>query len=181
MPTPNSPTLTYTVRSLPASADQPQITVKRDRQRARPLEMPPSTLPAESPAAQIATTILTHYFQVHENESPDHAAALAAKHRTAISRLISARLARNAAGSVTLSDAEIASHVLAHIISPPTDHWVARYSVESSNGDTLYTVAQKDDGTWGCNCWIWKKTRSDCKHIQAVRANPACFPYQPTR
>ena len=180
MPTPNPPALTYTVRPTPAPDGRLRITVKRGRQRAQALEAFVPTGPTDSPFAPIATTILTHYFQVHEHESPDRAATLAAKHRTAISRLISARLARNPSGVATLSDSEIASHLLTHIISPPVDHWIARYSVESSNGDKLYTVAKKDDGTWGCTCPVFKFRHIECKHIQAVQANPSWFPFQPT-
>lgn len=49
--------------------------------------------------------------------------------------------------------------------------WKERYEVQSHTDVTKrYTVARKDDGSWGCSCprWIFGKPRSNCKHILAM-------------
>ena len=44
--------------------------------------------------------------------------------------------------------------------------WTNRFMVPStSKPDTYYRVAQrKTDGSWGCDCWAWKRRRK-CKHL----------------
>jgi hypothetical protein len=54
--------------------------------------------------------------------------------------------------------------------------WVKRWSVAShTDPHTKYTVALKDDGTFGCTCGAWKFQRKKlpdghCKHINALIA-----------
>lgn len=44
--------------------------------------------------------------------------------------------------------------------------WTNRFMVPStSKPGEYYRVAQrKDDGTWGCDCWAWRRKRQ-CKHL----------------
>lgn len=54
--------------------------------------------------------------------------------------------------------------------------WVNRWEIESPDSGKLYIVAQKADGSFGCDCpaWKFKKAdangrRPDCKHILCVK------------
>lgn len=51
--------------------------------------------------------------------------------------------------------------------------WVEKYEVESlTTPGKTYTVARKENGSWGCGCprWIFGRPRTDCKHILAMIA-----------
>lgn len=51
--------------------------------------------------------------------------------------------------------------------------WVNRWIVESETSDRQYTVGQKEDGSFGCDCPAWKfkkAPRPDCKHIIGLKA-----------
>lgn len=53
-----------------------------------------------------------------------------------------------------------------------TNPWIKKWSVEGSLGD-VYTVGQRADGSYGCDCkgWKFKKApKPDCKHIRAIKA-----------
>ena len=63
-------------------------------------------------------------------------------------------------GDVANIAAKIGSSVM-----PDNDQWTNRFTVKSSSSDKIYTVAQRrSDGTWGCDCWGWKRHRH-CKHL----------------
>lgn len=53
--------------------------------------------------------------------------------------------------------------------------WIKRWYILSSNGIDYYTVAQAEDGSWGCSCPAWKFRRLECKHIKAVKVNPDAY------
>jgi hypothetical protein len=179
MPTSETPALTYVVRPTRAQTGSLRVSVKDGQGRSRTLGVCASTEPGKSPFGSIGVTILTHYFQTQKHEPRHRAATLATHHHGAISRLISARLTRRT--TATLTDSEIAAHLLKHIMSPPIDHWIHRYSVPSSSGDASYTVAEKDDGTWGCTCPVYKFRHIECKHIEAAKSHPAWYPFQSLR
>jgi len=49
--------------------------------------------------------------------------------------------------------------------------WLARWSVASaSQGNVVYIVARRGDGSMGCTCkgWIYHPSRPQCRHIRAV-------------
>jgi hypothetical protein len=51
--------------------------------------------------------------------------------------------------------------------------WVNRWEVISPTSGRKYTVGQKSDGTFGCDCPAWKfkkAPRPDCKHILYLKA-----------
>jgi hypothetical protein len=54
------------------------------------------------------------------------------------------------------------------------DQWMNRFMVPStSKPDVFYRVAQrKSDGSWGCDCWAWKRRRK-CKHLTDILARLA--------
>ncbi len=178
MPSRESPVVTYTVRPRCTHPDSFRVSVKAGQSRSRTLGVCATDPmdPGKSPLGSISVTILTHYFEIQKHEPRQRAATLATHHHDAISRLISARLTRRT--TATLTDSEIAAHLLKHIITPPVDHWIHRYSVPSSRSDALYTVAEKDDGTWGCTCPVFKFRHIECKHIEAVKCHPAWYPFQ---
>lgn len=174
----DTPDLTYTIllgKSHPAT-----ITVRDGKGRPHTLTAisPGSADGNRSSAPDIASAILADYFQRTDHITPDTAAGRAFAHRAALSRVISSRLS-HATGPISVSAADIAKHLLMHILSPPTDRYIHRYSVPGSNGDTTYTVAERDDDEWTCSCPRWKFKRESCKHIAAVQANPAWYPYEP--
>ena len=48
--------------------------------------------------------------------------------------------------------------------------WINRWKIESSSeSDKYYTVAENDEGEFGCDCPIWKYQRRECDHIMMVR------------
>lgn len=49
------------------------------------------------------------------------------------------------------------------------DKWVHRWFV--GDGHKKYTVAMKEDGSFGCDCPQWKFRREECKHIKKVNEN----------
>lgn len=62
--------------------------------------------------------------------------------------------------------------------------WIDRWEVKGSKGD-LWTVAKKQDGTYGCSCPGWKfkpKPKPNCKHIRAIitAMNMGVIPAQKT-
>lgn len=176
----DTPDLTYSI--LLSKSHPSTITVRDGTGRPHTLTAvhPGSGQGNRSPAPDIASSILADYFQRTDHITPDAAADRAFAHRAALSRVISSRLS-HATGPVTVSAADIARHLLKNILSPPTDRYIHRYSVPSSNGDTTYTVAERDDGEWTCSCPRWKFKRESCKHIAAAQANPDWYPYEPPR
>ena len=51
--------------------------------------------------------------------------------------------------------------------------WTRKWKVAGT--DREWTVAQAEDGTFGCSCPRWKFKREECHHITQVRANPEAF------
>lgn len=48
--------------------------------------------------------------------------------------------------------------------------WVKQWDCPShSDPDKKYVVSQAEDGTFGCDCPVWKFRRQECKHIQQVK------------
>lgn len=48
--------------------------------------------------------------------------------------------------------------------------WVKQWDVPShSNPKKKYVVSKADDGTFGCDCPVWKFRRQECKHIEQVK------------
>lgn len=147
-------------------------TITRPDQPLDPLEPRPSL------AQALAETILTDYFE-HTNGVGPQVQALARSHTTTLSRLLSARLTATTTHAITLTAKEISGRILTHIFSPPTDHWIARYSIPRSTGTGTWTVAQHKNGSWGCSCPRYRFKREQCKHIDEVQAHPDWYPYQP--
>jgi hypothetical protein len=58
--------------------------------------------------------------------------------------------------------------------------WITRWLVRSRTTNKIYTVAMKEDGSWGCDCPAWKFAKApkpDCKHILATkRSEPEITP-----
>ena len=59
-------------------------------------------------------------------------------------------------------------------IETPNDVWIKRWSVVGTSGKN-YTVALKNDGTYGCDCPSWKfqkknlsGQRNPCQHILRI-------------
>ncbi len=56
------------------------------------------------------------------------------------------------------------------------EYWLRRWTVESSAGNAVYTVAVNRVGEWGCSCpgWVHQAAptgrRSACKHIGTLRS-----------
>jgi hypothetical protein len=50
------------------------------------------------------------------------------------------------------------------------DNWVHRWFVNTHAGKQ-YTVAMREDGSFGCSCPAWKFRREECKHIQKINEN----------
>ncbi len=169
------PSLIYTIH-LAAGAPT-AITVHAGANRPKTIASIGPLDQDRSPVGEIASAILTHYLRATEHLTSEAAADRARSHKTALSRVISARLA-HATAAATLTASDIAGYLMQHVFSPPADHWVERYSVPSSDGERLYTVAKKDDGTWGCTCPHYTNRHVACKHIQAAQARPAWYPYQ---
>lgn len=49
--------------------------------------------------------------------------------------------------------------------------WVKKWQVKStSSKNKTYTVAQDEDGNYGCSCPAWTRMRRECKHIRMVQA-----------
>jgi hypothetical protein len=131
----------------------------------------------QSLTSALSRAILEHYFQATAGDSRETAHTKAFEHRTALSHVLGTKLKE---GRGTLTDSEVANALFGLTLNPPKDPWVARYSVPSdSNPDKYYTVAKKQDGTWACPCWPWKRTRTDCKHIQRAQQRPDWYPYRP--
>lgn len=56
------------------------------------------------------------------------------------------------------------------------DRWIFRWQVPSqSDTNKHYTVAVDAGGTYGCDCWAYRRNRS-CKHIDEVKMNPSVYP-----
>lgn len=51
-----------------------------------------------------------------------------------------------------------------------TDKWVKRWDVPSSKGTKTYVVAIDGQGAYGCSCPHWTNRRTDCRHIDEVKA-----------
>jgi hypothetical protein len=70
-----------------------------------------------------------------------------------------------------ITDREQVAQIAAQIGSsllPDNRDWHNRFTVESaSSPNTLYVVAQRRDGVWGCSCWGWKRHRH-CKHLADI-------------
>lgn len=48
--------------------------------------------------------------------------------------------------------------------------WINRWKIESDNTiGKYYTVAENDEGEFGCDCPIWKYRRIECHHIREVK------------
>jgi len=48
--------------------------------------------------------------------------------------------------------------------------WINRWRIQSSSkSNKYYTVAENDEGEFGCDCPIWKFQRVECSHIQIVK------------
>jgi len=48
--------------------------------------------------------------------------------------------------------------------------WINRFMVKSTSSSSVYRVAQRrSDGSWGCDCWGWKRHRK-CKHLTDILA-----------
>lgn len=50
------------------------------------------------------------------------------------------------------------------------DNWVHRWLV-TNGGGSEYTVAMREDGSFGCSCPQWKFRREECKHIKKINEN----------
>ena len=62
-----------------------------------------------------------------------------------------------------------------------SNSWVKRWKVNGSNS-SIHTVAQRQDGSWGCSCPAWKfahAPKPDCHHILTVKQNPNLRPDTP--
>jgi len=46
--------------------------------------------------------------------------------------------------------------------------WINRWKIDGSNGK-VWTVAENDEGEFGCDCPIWKFQRLECHHIHVVK------------
>jgi hypothetical protein len=177
-PAPDIPVLTYTIPTGPSGVPL-HITVSRPG-------VPPRTLPVphrvfreteRSPVADLARVILEDFFTECQGLSAESARERAAAQRTALSRVLAARLARG--GPAIITSHEITSRLLQHIFSPPHDQYVARYSVPSASSNRMYTVCRKQDGTWTCGCPHWINRRLTCHHIEAAQSDHASYPYIP--
>lgn len=53
-------------------------------------------------------------------------------------------------------------------LMPDNSQWVNRFTIPSSSGSRVYTVAQRrNDGVWGCSCPSWINRRH-CKHLVQI-------------
>src|SRR5438128_1075635 len=58
-----------------------------------------------------------------------------------------------------------------------SQRWVKQWDVPASNGGT-WRVSVKHDGAYACSCPAWKfakAPKSDCRHIQLIKDNPAAL------
>ena len=63
--------------------------------------------------------------------------------------------------------AAIAAEIGSSLMSD-TAQWRTRFTVKSTSGSAVYTVAQRrDDGVWGCSCRGWTHYRH-CKHLTDI-------------
>ena len=63
--------------------------------------------------------------------------------------------------------AAIAAEIGSSLMSD-TAQWRTRFTVKSTSGSSVYTVAQRrDDGVWGCSCRGWTHYRH-CKHLTDI-------------
>jgi len=48
--------------------------------------------------------------------------------------------------------------------------WINRWKIESdSTSGKYWTVAENDEGEFGCDCPVWKFQRHECHHIWLVK------------
>ena len=53
-------------------------------------------------------------------------------------------------------------------LMPDNSQWMNRFTIPSSSGSKVYTVAQRrSDGVWGCSCPSWINRRH-CKHLVSI-------------
>jgi roadblock/LC7 domain-containing protein len=53
-------------------------------------------------------------------------------------------------------------------LMPDNSQWMNRFTIPSSSGSKVYTVAQRrSDGVWGCSCPAWINRRH-CKHLVSI-------------
>jgi hypothetical protein len=171
---PLAPPWTYRIRILePDRAAEVRLQIGRGIRRLLPRIEPTEE---QSLTGALSRAILEHYFRATAGDSQQTAHQKAFEHRTALSHVLGTKLKE---GAGTLTDSDVASALFGATLNAPKDPWVERYSVPSDSSDKRYTVSKKADGTWGCACWPWKRTRTNCKHILRAQAHPDWYPYQP--
>ena len=56
-----------------------------------------------------------------------------------------------------------------------------KWKVPSSSSDKEWTVAQDENGNYGCECPVWKFRRQECHHIRQVKNGLATSLQIPTK